>query len=215
MNWGSLDATWQECFRLGWTSFINDETAIGAVITDGNGRIISKGRNSQRSKASNEIQIAGNQICHAEMNAILGLYALDVSDYSDLTLYTTTEPCPMCYGTYIMSDLRNMVFAARDPFAGSSNMQNTTEYLKRKSARHILNGPIAELEEYQMILSTIIQIRYTGRDNPCVIARLKIFPNLLEKSERLMNDKTFNDFAENKVKTEKVFNFICTEAWMK
>jgi tRNA(adenine34) deaminase len=38
------------------------------------------------------------------------------------TLYTTMEPCPMCFGIMAMIGIRNMRYAAKDGFAGVTEL---------------------------------------------------------------------------------------------
>lgn len=62
-----------------------------------------------------------------------------VEDIHACSLYTTTEPCPLCLGAFYMSGVRGLHYASRDPFAGSANLLGTTPYLSRKPIR--LAGP--------------------------------------------------------------------------
>ena len=49
--------------------------------------------------AHNSVLHSGDPACHAEMNAIRqACQALGSHDLSDCDLYTTCEPCPMCWG---------------------------------------------------------------------------------------------------------------------
>lgn len=50
----------------------------------------------------------------------------------------------MCMGTLYMSGVRNLHYAARDPFAGSVNLLGSTWYLSRKPIKTY--GPDALLE---------------------------------------------------------------------
>lgn len=88
------------------------EVPIGAVITDGEGRVISSGYN---------LREAGNDPTgHAEIIAIkkageaLGSWRLEGS-----VLYVTIEPCLMCMGAIILARIKRLVFGARDPKAGA------------------------------------------------------------------------------------------------
>lgn len=61
------------------------------------------------SLAHNTVLMENDPTCHAEINAIrYACSALDSHDLSDCELYTTCEPCPMCWGAIQWSRLRKM-----------------------------------------------------------------------------------------------------------
>jgi tRNA(adenine34) deaminase len=141
--WSELHKPWQICFELAWEAYCNDCYPIGALVTDANGNILTRGRNRIYDKNARQGRLPGNEINHAEIEA---LQALDYSSIDQHTciLYTTTEPCPMCMGMFYMSGLRTLHYAARDPYAGSVNLLGATWYLSRKTIR--VFGPDPELE---------------------------------------------------------------------
>jgi tRNA(adenine34) deaminase len=143
LMWSDLHKPWQVCFELAWEAYCENCTPIGAVVTDADGGIISRGRNRVYEKRFPGGHSNGQPLAHAEMEALHGL-DYDAIDPHICILYTTTEPCPMCMGTFYMSGLRTLLFAARDPFAGSVNMLGTTWYLKRKPIK--VYGPDPALE---------------------------------------------------------------------
>ncbi len=89
------------------------ETPVGAVIVRNDGTIVGKGKNRRETDR--------NALCHAELIAIdnacrtLGGWRI-----RNCTLYVTLEPCPMCAGAIINSRIERVVFAAKDPKAGSA-----------------------------------------------------------------------------------------------
>eukprot|EP00915_Cephaloidophora_sp_WS-2016_P007183 GHVH01009750.1.p2 GENE.GHVH01009750.1~~GHVH01009750.1.p2 ORF type:complete len:383 (+),score=48.37 GHVH01009750.1:68-1216(+) len=73
---------------------------FGCVIVKDN-RVISI--------AHNTVLAESNPTCHAEMNAIrMACKALKSHDLSDCDLYTSCEPCPMCWGGTHWSRIRHM-----------------------------------------------------------------------------------------------------------
>ena len=70
-------------------------------------------------------------MAHAEVEALQKL-DFDAIDPHSCALYTTTEPCPMCMGTFYMSGIRTLHYASREPYSGSTNLLGTTWYLSRK-----------------------------------------------------------------------------------
>jgi len=141
--WQSLSPPWQACLALVWEAYCDDCTPIAAVVTDAAGNILSTGRNRIRPRHKMDGHGRGWEIAHAETEALHNL------DYAGLDphpciLYTTTEPCPMCIGTFYMSGLRTLYYAARDPYAGSVDLLGTTWYMSRKPVT--VHGPDPRLE---------------------------------------------------------------------
>lgn len=92
------------------------EFPVGCVMTAAN-RIVAQGRRqNSRSESRNEID-------HAEIVTLRRL--LDEQPQLDLgtvTVYTTLEPCLMCYTTMLLSGIRNFVWAYEDVMGGGANL---------------------------------------------------------------------------------------------
>jgi tRNA(adenine34) deaminase len=90
-----------------------DDVPVGAVIMDGNGAVIARGRNIR--------EASGDPTAHAEVVALRaagqarGGWRLD-----DCTLVVTLEPCTMCAGAVLASRVPRLVFGAVDPRAGAA-----------------------------------------------------------------------------------------------
>ncbi|MBF0101668.1 MAG: nucleoside deaminase [Desulfobacterales bacterium] len=93
----------------------NGEFPVGCVLVYHN-RIIVK------SKRSGSTGLNPNEIDHAEMLAIKQLYSLNHSTmlHHDITLYSTLEPCLMCFGAIILSGIRKIVYAYEDVMGGGT-----------------------------------------------------------------------------------------------
>lgn len=89
------------------------EVPVGALIVDGQGCVVGQGANATES--------GHTALAHAEMIALkqacekLGRWRLH-----DCTLYVTLEPCPMCAGAMVQSQLGTLVFGAPDSKAGAA-----------------------------------------------------------------------------------------------
>lgn len=87
------------------------EVPVGAIAVSDTQRV---------SAAGNRIEGAHDATAHAEMIALraaasrLGSWRL-----SDVTLYVTLEPCPMCASAMVLCRLGRLVYAARDPKKGA------------------------------------------------------------------------------------------------
>jgi tRNA(adenine34) deaminase len=136
--WDALPEPWQECVRLAWGAYCAGSLPIGAVVTDTEGNILSRGRNRIHERAGDDGVLFGSKLAHAEMNALLALDA-NRCEPGSCILYTTTEPCPLCVGAVRMSDVKNLRYASREPWGGCALSFEMVPYLKRGNVR--VSGP--------------------------------------------------------------------------
>ncbi|MEO8032886.1 MAG: tRNA adenosine(34) deaminase TadA [Acidobacteriota bacterium] len=104
-------AQWMaEALALAETAADEGEIPVGAVIVDGGGNVIGRGRNRRQS---------GDPLGHAELLAIAEA-AKAVGDWrlEETTMVVTLEPCAMCAGALVNARVRRLVFGAWDPKAG-------------------------------------------------------------------------------------------------
>ena len=134
LKWSDLPAPWQACWEEGWTAYRAGSLFIGAVVTDGDGRLVARGRNHINDCNALPFQVRHNQLAHAELNALLWL-SPKPAEVHTYHIYSLMEPCPMCMGAIYMSGVRGVHFAARDPFAGSADLLGKTPYLSRKPVK--------------------------------------------------------------------------------
>ena len=168
--WTDLSPLWQACLTEAWAAYLAGSVPIGAVVADANGQIVSTGRNRINDPLpsvdpSPQRPVAHHDLAHAELNALLALplWGWDKSlpnSPRQWALYTTMEPCPLCLGAVYMSGLRQLHYAARDPYAGSVNLLGATPYLQAKPIRTA--GPHPDLEP----LCAALLIEQTLRDHP-------------------------------------------------
>jgi hypothetical protein len=68
--WSDLLKPWQACFELAWEAYCEDCIPIGAVVTDENGKILSRGRNRVYPRWMWEQRPStGADIAHAEVES--------------------------------------------------------------------------------------------------------------------------------------------------
>lgn len=88
------------------------DVPIGAVVLDGSGTVVSRGRNRREAD--------GDPTGHAEVLALRqasasrGEWRLD-----GCTLVVTLEPCTMCAGAAVLARVERVVFGAFDEKAGA------------------------------------------------------------------------------------------------
>jgi len=99
-------------------SLSKSEVPVGAVIVINN-EIIGRGHNQSISK--------NDPTLHAEIVAVRDA-ATNIRNYrlNGAQIYTTLEPCAMCYGAIVHARISRLVFGAYDPKTGvcgsSSNL---------------------------------------------------------------------------------------------
>ncbi|RWX50096.1 tRNA(adenine34) deaminase [Candidatus Electrothrix marina] len=98
------------------TALEDGEFPVGCVLVQDNEIIRSGRRRNSEGAGSNEID-------HAEMVTLRALLAEQPRlDCRDLTVYSTMEPCLMCYTTLLLSGVRRFVWAYEDVMGGGTNL---------------------------------------------------------------------------------------------
>jgi tRNA(Arg) A34 adenosine deaminase TadA len=136
MPYESLSLPWQVCAEQAWAAFLLKSVPIGACLLDEDGKLVSKGRNHCYDDAPTDgiaPWVSQHKLAHAELNCLLG--ARDRVTFRGTALYSTVEPCPLCMGAIYMAGVREIHFASADPYAGSTNLLDTTWYLSVKQSR--------------------------------------------------------------------------------
>ncbi len=95
----------------------SNEFPVGAVIVAENEPVAFGRRENSRSETANELD-------HAEIVALRDLLGRrpDI-DRQSLTVYSTMEPCLMCYSTMLLNGIRTFVYGYEDAMGGGTNVQ--------------------------------------------------------------------------------------------
>lgn len=92
------------------------EFPVGCVMV-AEGRIVARGRRQ------NSVEGCRNEIDHAEVLTLRRLIAEQPGlDLATVTVYSTLEPCLMCYSTMLLSGVRSFVWAYEDVMGGGANL---------------------------------------------------------------------------------------------
>ncbi len=105
------------------------ERPIGAVIVH-NGKVIGRGRAQHQKRKS--------KIAHAELNALIQAEQYIRAHTHECVVYTTVEPCVMCLGAIVMSNIDHIVFALPDKWINPSEMLEI-DYVQRH-IKHYIGG---------------------------------------------------------------------------
>ncbi|TNE56322.1 MAG: nucleoside deaminase [Bacteroidetes bacterium] len=122
----------KQAFLEAQKAYEQDEIPVGAVIV-ADQQIIAR--------AHNLTQKLNDVTAHAEIQAITAASNFIGGKYlNDCTLYVTLEPCPMCAGALYWSQIKKVVFAARDEKRGASRIKESLYHPKTV----VENGIMAE-----------------------------------------------------------------------
>ena len=212
--WENLSAQWQAALEMAWEAYCSGTIPIGAVIADAEGNIYARGRNRIMDTSAPDNQVCANELAHAELNALLSLKLdYDECKAKNVALYTTMEPCPLCMGAVYMSDVKTFHFAARDPWAGSSNLLRTTPYLSRKSIK-VFEPHDTVLEDILVALLTEYELHKRGEDflsNRFFDVIRAILPNAVEKGIALYRSGELHKKQKAGLSADQAFNWLANQ----
>lgn len=123
----------QKALALARNALDQQEFPVGCVMVYKDRIIASGERTGTRRQLPSELD-------HAEMIALRRLESMDASvQRHAITLYTTLEPCLMCYGALLISGIGTIVYAYEDAMGGGTpcNRSQLPELYKNSSIRII------------------------------------------------------------------------------
>ena len=118
-EWDELAEPWRVSLELAWEAYLARTVPVGAVVVDGAGRIVARGRN--RIFEARDAALAGTRLAHAEVVALSALPA--GPRYRDHTVYSALEPCLLCVGAALISDVGSIRYLTTDPIGGACRGQ--------------------------------------------------------------------------------------------
>lgn len=109
----------KKAFEEAEYAFIKNEVPVGCVIVNNNDII---------SRSSNMVELLNDSTAHAELIAITSAQnSLNSKNLDNCILYTTLEPCIMCYGAIYWSKINTVVYATSDKKRGFSRHSIETD----------------------------------------------------------------------------------------
>jgi tRNA(Arg) A34 adenosine deaminase TadA len=200
----NLSPEWQICFGLSRSAFMQGSLPIGCLVTDKYGGFISRASAKMvyGSAKSNMTQ-------HAEMVALSQIPLTDLEQ--KLILYTTVEPCPMCFGGINVARIAELNYGTRDPWAGSTDLHDGNWYMRWKHLE--IKRASDEFERLFACWLVYAMMKKKDGDGFCdlnseFVERWKIVvPDVLEVLPRLLALK-LESFDGN---DEELFNLLAEE----
>ncbi len=91
------------------------EFPVGCVMIKGD-EVVATGRRDNSQDRSNEVD-------HAEMIALRSILAGSMEvDLAEVTVFSTMEPCLMCYSTLLVNGVTRFVYGYEDAMGGGTNL---------------------------------------------------------------------------------------------
>lgn len=114
--------------------------AVGSIIVH-EGTVVAGGRNL--------VATTSDPTAHAETVALRNAgAALQRTDFSGCTLYTTYEPCPMCCGAILVSGITTLVMGARSTLAercwGDYTVESLIAHTQRSEQLHVVTNILVQ-----------------------------------------------------------------------
>lgn len=105
----------QEALYEAAEALAKGEFPVGCVITH-NRRIVARAHRINSRNHANELD-------HAEVTALRHLCRQEAgTSDSPLTIYSTMEPCLMCFATLILNNVRTIVYGYEDAMGGGTGL---------------------------------------------------------------------------------------------
>ncbi|MBM6617961.1 nucleoside deaminase [Bacillus suaedaesalsae] len=207
MKWSDIPVIWQACFHEAWASFQEGSRPVGAIVVNEDGKIVASGKSSTFKETADSV-VYNNELAHAEVNALLKLDNRVHQKVNRYILYSTLEPCPLCFSAFYMSGIRNLEYAAKDRYGGSTNLKDTTPYLTRKNIT--ITGPFPYLEELSVMLNIYfdMMIDYT-KAHPVHDDFAKDYPRAVSIAYKWVEENRLADFRE--INIEQVYERLIEE----
>lgn len=138
-----------------------DNLPVGAVVVS-KGEILGKGR-----KLNTDFHLG-----HAEVNALrAALNGRQFTRDSELTIYTTLEPCIMCFGTILNCPVTKVVYAMEDVYGGATKISAAALPIRHHSKEvKIVPGVLREEARalFATFLSTTTESFWINPENPFI-----------------------------------------------
>ena len=122
-------------------AFDRGEFPVGCVIADADQVIVSGAR-----RGTNTPGAVFSEIDHAEIRALKHLETINKSFVPEkLTLFSTMEPCLMCFGAILLAGIKKIVYSFEDPMGGGTACDlSKLPPLYAKSGINVISGVLRQ-----------------------------------------------------------------------
>ena len=202
-----VDGPWLVCLEEAWVAYCEGSSPIGAAFVDVAGTVRWRGRNRIDEPAAPPPWLHHTRLAHAEMNVMVQLRPQDHPRLRTGTLYTTLEPCPMCFGAAVMTGIRRIRYAARDGWAGAGGLVAASPYIASKEM--VVQGPEPEIEAIALVLATDQLVRRNSpRMRDVLAAFLASRPDAVEVGLAFRRSGRLQEAARRKAPISEILAIV-------
>ena len=208
ISWESLEKGWQASFNKGWQAYMAGNPPIGAAILDKNNKIISFGRHRILDRVGEIGSLHGTILSHATINTILQAGDIPRETAGDYTLYSTIEPCSLCFGAAVMGRIKHIKYAATDPADGACDANRRSGFGEKKGI--LIEGPFPGIQELLVALLTCYKYEQGHKSEKSVMLTEWGLdcPSGFQAGLQLFGTDALRDFAKRGVTVNEVINYI-------
>jgi len=87
------------------------------------------------SGAGNDARDTSKRSSHAEHKLLYNNAPLLKASKGTIRIYTTLEPCIMCYGHLMVERVNEVIYACPDPYGGATNIQWDVPFHKKRKPK--------------------------------------------------------------------------------
>ena len=203
-----LGPPWHVCLEEAWAAYAADSIPIGAAYTAEDGTVLLQGRNRLAEAAAPQPFLSGSRVAHAEMNVLVQMPVESYAAAAKGRLYTTLEPCPMCFGAALMCGVREIRYGARDRWAGAGNLRQASPYVASKNVRVV--GPEPFVQAVSLVLMTEHTLRRGPRRAEEIVAA---FAEEDAAAVALGREWLRTGYLQRSARAEVPIAVVCLEVW--
>ena len=208
LTFAELSPVWQRVFTLAWESVCAGSRAIGAVIANEAGNILSEGRNR-----TGELSVPNPKTAHAETEAVCGLDTQKHPDLRSYTLFAGLEPCVMCMGTCVMGGIRRFVIAAPDAFGGAMSLLSAHPFLAAKQVSVQWADPVlGDVQRGMQTIRELLQQKDEARLHEILTAFSECNPKGVAAARALADSGMFRGHVCRDFTAEQIVNGLLISA---
>jgi tRNA(adenine34) deaminase len=172
--------------------------------------LVSTGKNMIYVEKVDSPAIFGSSLAHAEINAIVKLKRKEHPNIRSYTLYTTTEPCILCFGAIVMGNIRHFKFAARDRYAGAVGYNEHSGYVRSKNIT--IEGPYEKLEAVQVTLASYYELNKNLPNHEHLLSQMALdCPQGVNAGRELFRESILHRLVEENGSAVDAFREICNQ----
>ncbi len=207
MSFLDIEYGFQQAFLAAWSAYKRGSIPVGCAIVDTENRLVATGENSIYATDGNEI-ITNHSLAHAELNAILKVaYAKHGDKLRSYTLYTTMEPCPLCFGAIVQGQIRHVKFAVIDKLGGAAALNKTLDYIKSQHIDIQSSDEVLQILQICLVVYRRLQLGL-GDNNDLFGIYREYCPIGVKVGQQLYADEKFNNMVLHNENPVYIYDYI-------